>query len=343
MKKPTIADVAELAGVSKPTVSRYLKQENVKEDIAEKIQAAIEELGYVPRMSKKEEDGSANKKEEVKKQGKLKAKVKKVKPQKGYKIAVLVKNLQNFRTRNYLQALEAALYEYGCTFEIVVTHGRENLEEQYLTGFILKNVQAIIVESCSDVEFINKQMRTTAIPVIYLTQDSAQQTAMDETAAANVLAKYLLDKKHLVIRYLGSQESLTQRHLAGIKDAYHALKQPIDILPIASDGTYEMMFDKIKEMFAEEIDLLILQSDEMAIPLSKYLKEYHIAVPQNVSMISFGGTPIAKVISPALTTLTYDYEAYAAYIMECICALVEKKTLPEKKSFFQIEERDSVR
>ena len=31
MKKATIADVAELAGVSTATVSRYLKQENVRE------------------------------------------------------------------------------------------------------------------------------------------------------------------------------------------------------------------------------------------------------------------------------------------------------------------------
>ena len=54
MKKATIADVAELAGVSKATVSRYLKQENVREEIAEKIRAAIEETGYVARGSKTE-------------------------------------------------------------------------------------------------------------------------------------------------------------------------------------------------------------------------------------------------------------------------------------------------
>lgn len=52
MKKATIADVAELAGVSKATVSRFLKQENVREEIAERIRAAIQETGYVARGSK---------------------------------------------------------------------------------------------------------------------------------------------------------------------------------------------------------------------------------------------------------------------------------------------------
>ena len=41
MKKATLADVAALAEVSKATVSRYLKDENVKEDIALRIAKAL--------------------------------------------------------------------------------------------------------------------------------------------------------------------------------------------------------------------------------------------------------------------------------------------------------------
>ena len=53
MKKATLADVAALAEVSKATVSRYLKDENVKEDIALRIAKAIEETGYVAKAMKK--------------------------------------------------------------------------------------------------------------------------------------------------------------------------------------------------------------------------------------------------------------------------------------------------
>ena len=351
MKKPTIADVAERAGVSKPTVSRYLKKENVKPQIAERIQLAIDELGYVSKSSLKEEQldlkepikKETEKKEEAKKP--VRAKAKKVnKEKKGYKFAVLTRNLMDYRTRMMLESLQRSLAETGCTLQIVATDGKEELEEQYLTMFIVQNVNAILIESCSSAEFITKQMRTTAIPCIFLRNHiEGNDTAMDEVAAAATLAKFLMEKHHLIIRYLGSDEELAKDHMEGITHAYHALKQPIDLISVHSDSDYEDLFDKIKDVFAEQIDLLILQSDEMAVPVSKYLKEYHIAVPQNVSLVCFGGTSITNVMSPSMTCLKYDYKGYTDYICSYVFAMIEKKTLPEKKSFFKVEEKDSVR
>lgn len=229
MKKPTIADVAEKAGVSKPTVSRYLKQENVKPQIAEKIQAAIDELGYVPKgASVKEETlfSAPEKKEPVKKEEvkKPKAKAKKSVEKKGYKLALLTKDLSDYRTRTMLKYLQQTLSAAGCMLQIVMTEGKEELEEQYLTTFIVQNVNGILIESCSSAEFIMKQLRTTAIPYVFLRSHmEGNDVAMDEVHAANLLAKYLLDKQHLIIRYLGSDEELTKDHLEGIRNAYHAL------------------------------------------------------------------------------------------------------------------------
>lgn len=396
MKKPTIADVAEKAGVSKPTVSRYLKQENVKPEIAEKVKEAMSALGYVPKKAQDEqqeqlfvveeikepapeavvvepvedhkievkkepkkavkkavkknetkEQPAEDKKAEPKKAAKPKLKKTpkpvKVKEKKGYRFAVLTKGFTSYRTRNMLEALQHVLLDYGCTFQVVATDGKEELEEAYLTSFIVQNVNAVFVEDCSSAEFITKQMRTTSIPVLFLKQDSSMHTALDEKKSANVLAKYLLDKRHLTIRYLGADDMITAKHLEGIREAYHALKQPVDIIPMTTDGSFENTFSKIKELFAEKIDLLILQSDEMAVPLSKYLKEYHIAVPQNVSMVSFGGCSIANVISPTLTTLSYRYEEYCEYIAQYAFALIEKKEVPVAKNFYYVEVRDSVR
>ena len=49
--RPVIKDVARLAGVSAPTVSRYLNGTvNVTEDKRERIAKAIKELGYEPSI-----------------------------------------------------------------------------------------------------------------------------------------------------------------------------------------------------------------------------------------------------------------------------------------------------
>ena len=48
-RTPTIRDVADVAGVSYQTVSRFLNRpETVSADTARRVSGAVEELGYVP-------------------------------------------------------------------------------------------------------------------------------------------------------------------------------------------------------------------------------------------------------------------------------------------------------
>ncbi len=50
--KVTIADVAQLAGVGTMTVSRALRTpEQVSDKLREKIEAAVNELGYMPNLT----------------------------------------------------------------------------------------------------------------------------------------------------------------------------------------------------------------------------------------------------------------------------------------------------
>lgn len=343
MKKATIADVAEKAGVSKASVSRYLKQENVRDEIAEKIQQAIEETGYVVKTSMRAE---TDKKEKANDSKKTKS-VKKANLQvnKNYKFTILTTDFAKPRTRKIIQALQKLWYEEGCLYQIYNTQGDCELEEKYITACIVQNVQAIIVESCSDVEFIQKQLRTTSIPVIYLNDayEGVHSCMFDETKAGEILAAYMMQKRHLIIRYIGIDEKLCNARMKGMKDMYHAKLQPLDLIYKLADGTYSDVFEKIKEAFADKIDILLLENDEMAIPLSKFIKDYHIAIPQNASVVSFGGHEIGHVISPKLACVAYNYAFYARWVTDSMYALIEGKSILKEPEMIQFQDGESIR
>ena len=206
-------------------------------------------------------------------------------------------------------------------------------------------MDAILVMSCSSVEFIQKQMRTTAIPIIYLCAkgEGITSVTIPETQAAEVLGKYLMQKQHLMIRYLGSNVQLANLHMEGIKEAYREVKQPHDFAVKISDGSYLDTYARINELFAEQLDLLILQDDALAIPFAKYVQEYHISVPQNVSVVSFGGQDLTRIMSPVMTSVVYDYHVFAQDVFAAVQALIEKKAIPQQKNMFYLQEGDSVR
>ena len=47
-EKLTMADIAELAGVTKSTVSRYFNGGSIKEETRKKIQNVVKENNYIP-------------------------------------------------------------------------------------------------------------------------------------------------------------------------------------------------------------------------------------------------------------------------------------------------------
>lgn len=331
MKKITITQLAEMAEVSTTTIRRYLKNENVREDVAEKIKTAIEKTGFVMEEAKAKLNKPKTEKTPDSKQG--------------YTFAILTKDATNPRSRKTIKGLQHVCYKNNALFAVFIAEGNAALEERYVSFMIQQKVDAVIIESCANPDGIHRQLKEANIPCVFLNNEGKDihSLAVDEKQAGETLGNYLIEKHHLIIRYLGADEALSTAHYEGIRNAYHTKKQPLDFAMKMSDGTYLDIYDKIKEVFEEKIDLLILERDEMAIPLNKYLKEYHIAVPQNASVISFGGHAITRVMSPTLTSLAFDYNLYADFVYQTVQAIMENKKKPTLPEIYHIQDGDSVR
>lgn len=268
-----------------------------------------------------------------------------IREKKDYVFGILTKDVTNPRSRKMIKAIQEVSHESHCLFSVYVGEGNAPLEERYVEAMIKQQVHAVIIESCANPSSLAKQLKEANIVCVFLNQRKSDITslAVNEVEAGEVLGEYLMKMRHLVVRYLGADETLSSEHYEGIKKVYHEKKQPLDFATRMCDGSYLDIYEKLKEVFEEKIDVLLLERDEMAIPLNKYLKEYHIAVPQNTSVMSFGGHAITRVMSPTLTSLAFDYNAYAEYVCATIFAIIEGKTKPKMPEIYRIQEGDSVR
>ncbi len=263
---------------------------------------------------------------------------------KGYRVALFCEEIRTHRANDIIGKIRKKLYENDCLLNLCVTESKAELEQAYCKNCIEQKMDAVIVMHCSNDEFILEQFKNVDITVLFLCETKiGNSVVIDEKSAAIVLGEYLMKHEHLMIRYMGSDWRLANTRIEGIKEAYRKMKQPHDFAVKISDGSYLDTFEKMKEAFAEQLDLLILEDDMFAIPFAKYVLEYHIAVPQNVSVVTFGGSDLTRIMSPVITCVVYDYDVYADDVVSSLIALMEHKEMPARHSMFYIQEGDSIR
>ena len=335
MEKITMAELAKTAGVSTATLRKYLKHERVRSDLAEKIETAIRETGYTFEEHKEKETIAKETKqpETIQEDSGCKSQQ--------HCLAFVAKEITQLKTQALFLACERLAVASHRLLLTCETKGDAEREKAYLCMLANAQVKGVILESCLAADEVAAILGN--IPYVVLQQGvDAGVACVNTFQGGELLGEYLLQKHHMIIRYLGMKEAGATSYCEGIKDSYHKRKQPLDFTVKLCDGSLADMYAKLKEILAEKIDVLILECDEMSIPLQRYLKEYHISVPQNMSVISIGGHAVTEMASPKLTTLCFDYDAFAASIMEKLLKTpVEKAN--ETKSLFWIEEGESVR
>ena len=331
MKKVTIADIAKLANVSRSTVSRYLKKENVNPEMSSRIEQAMEDLNYSVQPVAKVETQIAL---DIKKDDDVLA-----------SIAIICSDVTSFKNNHIISSLNKMLYKNEYTTTVLLTDLNPEIEKRYLHQANVMSASAIIVVNCSSVEYINTLTKDYNMPIIYLQEDEEAKycVPIDEGLAAEVLGQTLMGRQHLMIRYLGNDVHLANKHLIGIKKAYRKMKQPHDFAVKICDVNLLNAFSKLKEIFADQVDLLILENDALIIPFTKYVNDYHVSVPQNVSMVSFGGSDLTRIMSPVITSVVYDFDIYASDIYAFMQAVLQGSELPERHNMFTLQEGDSVR
>ncbi|HCN2178424.1 TPA: LacI family DNA-binding transcriptional regulator, partial [Escherichia coli] len=273
--KVTIADVAQLAGVGTMTVSRALRTpEQVSDKLREKIEAAVNELGYMPNLTASALASASS-----------------------HTIAMVVPNLAEAGCTEMFAGLQHVLQPAG--YQIILAESRHRLEqeEKLLETLLASNIAAAILLSVEHNSTVRHLLKNASIPVIEIgairTDPIDINIGIDNVAAMFELTDMLVQRGYQNIGLLcaNQEQWIFQQHLQGwYKAMLRHHMSPNRVINAALPPVFSTGASQLPEFLLAwpELDALVCVSDELACGVLYECQRRRIKVPDELAVVGFG-------------------------------------------------------
>ncbi|HDK0314750.1 TPA: LacI family DNA-binding transcriptional regulator [Escherichia coli] len=292
--KVTIADVAQLAGVGTMTVSRALRTpEQVSDKLREKIEAAVNELGYMPNLTASALASASS-----------------------HTIAMVVPNLAEAGCTEMFAGLQHVLQPAG--YQIILAESRHRLEqeEKLLETLLASNIAAAILLSVEHNSTVRHLLKNASIPVIEIgairTDPIDINIGIDNVAAMFELTDMLVQRGYQNIGLLcaNQEQWIFQQHLQGwYKAMLRHHMSPNRVINAALPPVFSTGASQLPEFLLAwpELDALVCVSDKLACGVLYECQRRRIKVPDELAVVGFGDSDVSKVCQPSLTTMAVPH------------------------------------
>ncbi len=287
---PTIADVAELAGVSLMTVSRVINTEsNVREATREAVHAAIAKLNYAPNRAARRLAGAAQ-----------------------LRIGLLYSN----PSEAYLSAFLLGSLEQASRTDIqlVVQNVEPGSEARDVAQRLLNSgVDGIILPPpLCDAQPVLELLAEARVPAVVVATgrrpDQLAAVSIDDRSAAREMTTHLLDLGHQRIGFIIGNPNLTAsgERLEGYREAMAARGVAVDDTLVAQGlFTYRSGLDAAEELLEADDppSAIFASNDDMAAATVAVAHRRGLDVPGDLTVVGFDDSALATTIWPELTTI----------------------------------------
>lgn len=334
-KKASLTDIAEAAGVSKMTVSRYLnprKRMEVASVKRAKIEMAMQKLDYTPNIF-------ARKRRAIEKYriGILTSLSKHI-MQSGYHMGLLSGILDRvFRTGHELDIFQLKEnFPYNRLEEILSEHGVDGL---------------LIVTWRMDLDLIKLVEKTSPkLPLLvfndYYPKLNSNILYVDPREGMKLSVSYLAEKGYRKIGFLTRPSEITfkvqektirlpsidgQEKREGFIEAMKEKKFTVrnDWIRVCDSYKDTDSYNEMKKWIKEGKlpRAIICANDEMALGAMKALKEAKLWCPEKMALVGYDDIERGRVVSPSLTTIRQPLYQMG---QESVDVLIEKIEFQDK-------------
>ena len=293
-KRKTIDEIATIAGVSKATVSRVMNgTAPVAKETKRRVEAAISKSNYQPNVNARKLAGGSG----------------------GSIALVLEESTEEFFLNPFWKSVVEGFISQAAgshLHPVLFFHSKESSDQELVTALTRGNYDAIAIFGWHrDIKILEKYIPDKMRIVFGGKQ--GESTRFSYVGVDNVKGGYLATK-HLV--EIGCREILTitgdltvessRERLEGYKRALKDSGIPFrKSLVLEGNFTQKSAESALKEYLRKTInfDAIFAANDLMARGAYLVLKEAGLKVPQEVKLIGFDGSEVARSHQPPLSTV----------------------------------------
>ncbi|MBT2235704.1 LacI family DNA-binding transcriptional regulator [Nonomuraea sp. NEAU-A123] len=283
----TIHDVAARAGVSPATVSRFLRGQHVRS--SEKIQAAVDELGYWPSAAAQS-----------------------LKSGRTYTIGVVVPDITNPYFAAVVKGMESVTRAENYRILLANTDESSDREDDVLADMV-RRVDGIVLAPATEQDQTPLHVRDADVPLVFVDRDLAGGEHFDAVLVNNVdggrqAAEHLVGLGHTRIAAISGNQDTTpgrcrrEGFVSALAAAGVDVPAEYDLVGnFREESGYQLALSLLS--LPEPPTALFTANNLMTLGALKALHDMRVDVPGQVSLIGFDDLDTGPLLRPPLTVI----------------------------------------
>lgn len=287
-KRVNLSDIANQLGISKMTVSRYLRDPDlVSPNLQEKIKSILNDVSYIPSKAPNMLSNS-----------------------KSYAIGVVFPSFTNQVFSEVLKGIESVTDKNGYNTIISHTDYNKQKEESRIKTLLSYNIDGLILSERNHTPLTVKILTDLGIPVVEI-MDSVSPcldmaVGIDNHLAAKNMVITMIQKGKKNIAYLGARSD--ERSVIkgnGYVEAMSLHNLPTHIIPSKTLSSFTLGCELLHQAMSEvpNLDGVFCSNDNLALGVLFECQRLRIKVPEQLAIAGFHGHDVGQAITPKLASV----------------------------------------
>jgi len=325
--KLTLEDVAQLAGVSRSTVSRVInRRANVSEEARQRVLAVIEETGYRPHPAARS-----------------------LASQRSSNIGLVIpRRFHTFFSDPYFarlaEGIASACNQHSYILSLFLFYSEE--DEHKLLPHISRPglVDGLIIQSTYAADALFKKLSHSQVPFIVAGRpvqvSNFSYVDVDNSAGAFTAVQHLvqLGRQRIAIIAAPQDTTVGLDRFAGYQRALEESRLPFDQSlfaegDLSEDGGYCCAL----QLLRQKPDALFVASDIMALGALRAIRETGLSVPEDIGVVAFDDLPLAAHATPPLTTIRQPIRRLGIELVNGLLDIINNGSQPPRRVIFGTE------